>query len=96
MAPPVVMGASTSASSRPRRPAAVGSLYALLVATLVYRNFGFADLWECANQTMRTSMMLFMIIVGAAIFGHAITIIRLPVGVTEAVASMGLGPLGSS
>jgi C4-dicarboxylate transporter DctM subunit len=38
--------------------------------------------------------MVFMIIAGAAVFGHAITIIRLPVGVTETVASIGLGPLG--
>ena len=37
--------------------AAVGSLYALLVAVLVYRNFGFADLWDCAYRSMRTSMM---------------------------------------
>jgi C4-dicarboxylate transporter DctM subunit len=43
---------------------------------------------------MRTSMMVFMIIAGAAMFGHAITIIRLPVGVTESVTQLGLGPLG--
>ena len=39
-------------------------------------------------------MMVFMIIAGAAMFGHAITLIRLPVGVTEAVTGLGLGPLG--
>jgi C4-dicarboxylate transporter DctM subunit len=39
-------------------------------------------------------MMVFMIIAGAAMFGHAITIIRLPVGITEAVVSLGLSPLG--
>lgn len=94
MAPPVVMGGIYFGIFTASEAAAAGSLYALLVATVVYRNFGFADLWECAYQTMRTSMMLFMIIVGAAMFGHAITIIRLPVGVTEAVAGMGLGPLG--
>jgi len=38
--------------------------------------------------------MVFMIIAAAAMFGYAITIIRLPVGVTEAVAQMDLGPLG--
>jgi len=35
-----------------------------------------------------------MIIAGASMFGHAITIIRLPVGITEFVAGVGLGPLG--
>jgi C4-dicarboxylate transporter, DctM subunit len=48
----------------------------------------------CAYKTMRTSMMVFMIIAGAAVFGHAITIIRLPVGLTETVTAFGLGPLG--
>ncbi len=74
--------------------AAAGSVYALLVAVLVYRNFGLHDLWHCAYESMKTSMMVFMIIAGAAMFGHAITIIRLPVGVTEMVSHMGLGPFG--
>lgn len=34
-----------------------------------------------------------MIIAGAAMFGHAITIIRLPVGITEMVSQAGLGPI---
>ena len=87
------MGGIFSASSPPREAAAVGAIYALLVATLVYRKFGLRDLYACAYETMRTSLMVFMIIAGAAMFGHAVTIIRLPVGVTEAVAALGLGPL---
>lgn len=94
LAPPVVMGGIYFGIFTAAEAAAVGVLYALLVAVLVYRNFGARDLYECTYQTMRTSMMVFMIIAGAAMFGHAITIIRLPVGITEAVASMGLSPLG--
>lgn len=94
LAPPVVMGGIYFGVFTAAEAAAVGVLYALLVAVLIYRNFGARDLYECTYQTMRTSMMVFMIIAGAAMFGHAITIIRLPVGITEAVASMGLGPLG--
>jgi len=94
LAPPVVMGGIYFGIFTASEAAAAGSLYALLVAVLVYRNFGFRDLWACAYATMRTSMMVFMIIAGAAMFGHAITLVRLPVGVTEAVASFGLGPIG--
>ncbi len=94
LAPPVVMGGIYFGIFTASEAAAAGSLYALLVAVLVYRNFGFSDLWACAYSTMRTSMMVFMIIAGAAMFGHAITLVRLPVGVTEAVASFGLGPIG--
>lgn len=93
LAPPFVMGGIYFGVFTAAEAAAAGSIYALLVATLAYRNFGLRDLWECAYETMRTSMMVFMIIAGAAMFGHAITIIRLPVGVTEMVTQMGLGPL---
>lgn len=94
MAPPVVMGGIYFGVFTASEAAAAGTLYALFVATVIYRNFGLRDLYAAAYQTMRTSMMVFMIIAGAAMFGHAITIIRLPVGVTELVANMGLGPLG--
>ncbi|MEC9311159.1 MAG: TRAP transporter large permease [Pseudomonadota bacterium] len=94
LAPPVVMGGIYFGVFTASEAAAAGSLYAVLVAVLVYRNFGLRDLWDCAYATMRTSMMVFMIIAGAAMFGHAITLVRLPVGVTEAVTSLGLGPIG--
>ena len=94
LAPPVVMGGIYFGIFTASEAAAAGSLYAILVAVLVYRNFGPGDLWACACATMRTSMMVFLIIAGAAMFGHAITLVRLPVGVTEAVASLGLGPIG--
>ncbi|WP_424988116.1 TRAP transporter large permease [Microbulbifer sp. S227A] len=93
MAPPVVLGGIYLGIFTASEAAAAGSLYALLVATLVYRNFGFRDLWDAAYKSMRTSMMLFMIIAGAAIFGHAITIIRLPHEITQAVTALGLQPL---
>jgi C4-dicarboxylate transporter, DctM subunit len=94
LAPPVVMGGIYLGVFTAAEAAAAGSVYALLVAVFAYRNFGLSDLWHCAYESMRTSMMVFMIIAGAAMFGHAITIIRLPVGVTEMVSQMGLGPLG--
>jgi len=94
MAPPVVMGGIYFGIFTASEAAAAGSLYALFVARFVYRAFSLKDLYTCAHATMRTSMMIFMIIAGAAMFGHAITIIRLPVGVTETVTQLGLGPLG--
>ena len=94
LAPPMVMGGIYFGIFTASEAAAVGALYALLVAVGVYRNFGWSDLFTCLQKTMRTSVMVFMIIAGASMFGHAITIIRLPVGITEFVAGIGLGPLG--
>ena len=92
MAPPVVMGGIYLGIFTASEAAAFGSLYALFVAIVIYRNLSIKDLFSCLTGTMNTSIMVFMIIVGAAMFGHAITIIRLPFGVTEAVTTMGLGP----
>ena len=94
LAPPMVMGGIYFGIFTASEAAAVGALYALLVAVGIYRNFGWSDLFTCLHKTMRTSVMVFMIIAGASMFGHAITIIRLPVGITEFVAGVGLGPLG--
>lgn len=94
LAPPVVMGGIYLGIFTASEAAAVGCFYALLVAVIVYRNFSFKDLWHCAYESMRTSMMVFMIIAGAAMFGHAITIIQLPVGVTQMVTQLGLQPFG--
>ncbi|MCB1340746.1 MAG: TRAP transporter large permease subunit [Pseudooceanicola sp.] len=94
LAPPVVMGGIYFGVFTATEAAAAGSLYALAVAFFAGRGFGLSALWDCTVSAMRTSMMLFMIIAGAAMFGHAITLIRLPVGVTEMVAGLGLGPLG--
>ena len=94
LAPPVVMGGIYFGVFTATEAAAIGCVYALLVATLVYRSLGWREFWEACYATVRTSMMVFMIIAGAAVFSHAITIIRLPVGVTEMVVAWGLSPLG--
>jgi C4-dicarboxylate transporter DctM subunit len=92
MAPPVVMGGIYFGVFTASEAAAAGSLYAVLVARFVYNRLTLRDLYACAYKSMRTSMMVFMIIAAAAMFGHAITIIRLPYGITETVANIGLGP----
>lgn len=93
MAPPVVMGGIYTGIFTASEAAAVGVAYALIVAVVVYRNFGWRDLWDCTQGAMRTSMMVFLIIAAAAMFGHAITIIRLPVALAEMVTQLGLGPI---
>jgi C4-dicarboxylate transporter, DctM subunit len=88
--PPLILGGIYFGIFTAAEAAAVGAVYALFVAVAIYRNVTFADLADCAYQTMRTSAMLFMIIAAAGLFGHAITIIRLPAEIVEAVTKLGL------
>lgn len=91
--PPIVLGGIYLGIVTASEAAAVGCIYALAVGAGIYRNFGFRDLWDTAYETVRTTAMLFMILAAAAMFGHAVTIIRLPAELVEAVVAVGMGPL---
>jgi C4-dicarboxylate transporter DctM subunit len=63
--------------------AGMGALWALFIAAAIYRGLSWRDFWESARESARTSAMLFMIIIGAALFGYMLTKLRIP---QEAVA----------
>lgn len=90
--PPVVLGGIYLGVFTATEAASIGCLYALFISVVVYRNFGLNDLWVTAFETVRTTAMLFMILAAAALFGHAVTIIRLPIEIVEQVTAMGLSP----
>lgn len=92
--PPLILGGIYLGVFTAGEAAAVGAVYALAVALFVYRNVSLADLLDCGVQTMRTSAMLFMIIAAAGMFGHAVTIIRLPAQIMETVTALGLSQTG--
>lgn len=94
MMPPIILGGIYLGVFTASEAAGIGAVYALLVALLVYRNLTLRDLFDCGLETMRTSAMLFMIIAAAGLFGHAITIIRLPAQVMEGVTTLGLSQTG--
>jgi len=92
--PPLVLGGIYSGVFTASEAASIGCIYALLVGALVYRNFGLRELAEASYETVRTTAMLFMILAAAAMFGHAVTIIRLPIELMESVTALGLSQLG--
>jgi C4-dicarboxylate transporter DctM subunit len=74
--------------------AGTGTLYALLIAALVYRALTWRDLMDGVQEATRTSAMLLMIIAGAAIYGYMLTKLRIPQELTQLVADLGLGRTG--
>ncbi|MBL8669197.1 MAG: TRAP transporter large permease [Alphaproteobacteria bacterium] len=70
--------------------AGTGALWALLIAAGIYGTFRWRDLWEGAQEAARTTSMLFMIIVGAALFGYMLTKLRIPQQAVELVVAAGL------
>lgn len=93
MMPPLVLGGIYMGFFTASEAAAIGCIYALLIGVVVYKNFGLLDLYETAYETVRTTAMLFMILATAAMFGHAVTIIRLPAQLMESVIALGASPM---
>jgi C4-dicarboxylate transporter DctM subunit len=92
--PPFVLGGIYFGIFTPTEAAGTGALWALLLAVAVYRQLALRDLWEGVNEATRTSAMLFMIIVGASLYGYMLTKLGAPQELTEMVVSWGLGPTG--
>jgi C4-dicarboxylate transporter, DctM subunit len=81
--PPFVLGGMYFGVFTATEAAGAGALLALIIAAFVYRQFGWKDLWEGGEDAARTSAVLFMIIIGAALFGYMLTKLNIP---AEAVA----------
>lgn len=92
--PPFVLGGIYFGVFTPTEAAGTGALWALLLAVVVYRQMRLADLWEGVNEATRTAAMLFMIIVGASLYGYMLTKLGAPQELAEMIASRGLGRTG--
>ncbi len=76
--PPFVLGGMYLGVFTATEAAATGALWALFIATVVYRKFGLKDLWAGGQEAARTSAVLFLIIVSAGLFGHMLTKLHIP------------------
>ena len=88
--PPLILGGMYFGVFTATEAAGIGALAALLIATLVYRTLGLRGIWESARDAARTCAMLFMILIGAALLGHVLTKLRIPVQMVEIVTAYGV------
>jgi C4-dicarboxylate transporter DctM subunit len=70
--------------------AGTGTLYAIVIAALVYRALTLKDFLDGVSEAARTAAMLLMIIAGAAVYGYMITKLRVPQELVGLVADWGL------
>jgi tripartite ATP-independent transporter DctM subunit len=73
-------------------PTEVGALGALLAAVIgaAFGRLTLPDALDALKQTIRTSGMIFMILIGATVFGYFMTLSRIPQNVVEVVIAMDL------
>jgi C4-dicarboxylate transporter, DctM subunit len=73
-------------------PTEVGALGALLAGIIgaVFGRLTFAEAMDAVKSTIRTSAMIFLILLGATIFGYYMALSRIPQDVVTAVSAMDL------
>ncbi len=77
----------------PTEAAAVGAFMAFVLGA-VQRKFTRASLAKCLSETIKTSCMLFLIIICAIIFSYFVVQAQLPEALIGWIKSMGMSPLG--
>lgn len=91
--PPFILGGMYFGIFTATEAAAMGALLALLVGTIVYRTLGPREIWASFESAARTSAMLFLIIIAAGIFGHMLTMLRIPQAMVELVTTYNITPM---
>ncbi|RSL32339.1 TRAP transporter large permease [Salibacterium salarium] len=75
----------------PTEAGAIGAMGSFLV-TLVTRRLTWKRLVDSLDDTLRLSVMIFLILIGAAVFGRLLALSRIPMEMTAYVGSMDVSP----
>ena len=75
--PVIIIGGIYTGIFTPTEAAAVGTVYALAI-TFFYRSVTIQDMPAILRATIKTSCMIFSIMIGAMLFGYILTILQVP------------------
>ncbi len=90
----VVTGGIALGWVTPSEAAAVGAAGALLICALRGR-LNRANLFKALEETLKTSGLIYLVIIGALIFAAFISVTSLAEAIGAAIIAMGLGPVGT-
>ena len=86
--PVLVVGGIYTGAFTPTEAAAVGTVYSLVITFVIYRSLKPKDLLPIMLDTVKTSCMIFAIMIGATLFGFVMTILNVPQVLTGFVTDM--------
>ena len=76
--PILVVGGIYTGLFTPTEAAAVGTFYSLIITFFVYRTVKLRDIGEILTATVKTTSMIFAIMIGAMLFGFILTALQAP------------------
>ena len=85
----IVIALLYSGVATPSEVGALGAFFAAIIGALFGR-LNFNEAVEAIRQTIRTSAMIFLILIGATIFGNYMALSRIPTEIVGAVTAMDL------
>lgn len=71
----------------PTEAAAIGFAGAIFITAIVLRSLTLRDFWDAVVESMRTTVVILLIVAGAKVFGKAIALYRIPQDVSEFIAT---------
>lgn len=83
----IIIGGIYAGIFTPTEAAAIGFFCALVLTAGIMRTLTWERLTHAVIDTMKTSVTILLIVVGAKIFGHAVTLYRIPQEVTAFVTA---------
>lgn len=88
MLPVIVVGGIYSGVFTPTEAAGIGTVYSFIITFLIYRTLSLKDMPEILEDTIKTTCMIFAIMIGASLFGFVLTILDAPQALTNFVVDM--------
>lgn len=76
--PVIIIGGIYTGAFTPTEAAAVGTIYALFITFFVYRSLTLKEMPDILRSTIKTSCMIFAIMIGAMLFGYILTVLQVP------------------
>lgn len=86
--PIIVVGGIYTGIFTPTEAASVGTVYSLIITFFVYKTLKVRDLPGILNDTIKTTCMIFAIMIGASLFGFVLTILDAPQALTSYVVGL--------
>lgn len=89
-----VLGGMYEGFFTPSEAAAMGAIFTVLLG-LVRGQLSPTQIWHALTETCRTSAAIFMILIGAVIFGYFLAITGAPYAIASWISGLSIGPLGT-
>lgn len=76
--PIIIIGGIYSGLFTPTEAAAVGTLYSLFITFCIYKTLRISDMPSILINTVKTTAMIFSLMIGAMLFGYVLTVLQVP------------------